>query len=116
MSGSYALERGPRVRLRLATTRDAAAIRALLERQGIEAEEVEIARLVRSDPRRRLVICATALIGSAESLGGIGAIDLDGGGEPDTLYVDDSLSDELAELLSRALIGRAAAIRASRAA
>jgi hypothetical protein len=118
LAQSYPLPRGPRVRLRLAQLRDAPEIRALLERQGVEPEELEIARLVRFDPRARVAICATALLGSTETVVGVGAIELDANldAEPDTLVVDDELTDGLDELLKRALTGRANAITRSRAA
>jgi hypothetical protein len=104
---SHALARGPRVRLRLAQARDAPAIRALLQRPGSDSGTVDIAPLVRFDPRRRVVICATALIGSAETIVGVGAIDLDAA-EPDVVVVDEALTDGLGELLKRALGARAA--------
>ena len=107
LTRSYMLTRGPRVRLRLAQTRDAAAIAALLQRPGSDPAALDIARLVRFDPRRRVVICATALLGSAETILGVGAIDLDAL-EPDVVIVDDALTEGLGELLTRALTARAA--------
>jgi hypothetical protein len=89
-------------------SRDVIAIRALLERQGLDVDELELARLVRFDPRRRAVICASALVGLTETIVGIGAIDLDAL-MPDTLLVDDELTDGLRELLSTALLSRASA-------
>jgi hypothetical protein len=118
LARSYALPRGPRVCLRLARIRDAPAIRALCERRGIEPDELELARLVRFDPRHRIVICATALIGLAETVVGIGAIELSAGHprEPDVLVVDREATDGLDELLADALVGRANAIGRARAA
>jgi hypothetical protein len=118
LARSYPLPRGPRVRLRLAQLRDAPAIRALLERHGVDPEDLQIARLVRFDPRTRVVISATALIGSSETMVGIGAIELDANplAEPDTLVVDEQLTEGLDELVKRALVGRAAAIARTRAA
>lgn len=102
------------MRLRLAQARDAPAIRALLRRQGLDHEELEIARLVRGDPRRRLVICAAALIGSSETILGVGEIGI--GPEatvaPTLLYVDAAQTEGLDELLARALVGRADALAA----
>jgi hypothetical protein len=106
LTRSYELPRGPRVRLRLAQGRDVAAIRALLRGTASERDSLDIGRLVRFDPRRRVVICATALIGSVETIVGVGAIDLDAP-EPDIVMVDDELTDGLAELLTRALVVRA---------
>ncbi len=77
-----------------------------------------MARLVRFDPRVRLVICATALIGSRESVVGVGALDLEPSREtqPDPLVVDAEQTEGLDELLARALLGRAAAVARTRAA
>ena len=68
------------------------------------------------------MICATALIGSAETVVGIGAIDLgDGEGaraaeaEPERVLVDEHATDGLHELLSEALVGRAQALARGRA-
>jgi len=117
LARSYVLPRGPRVCLRLARPRDVPAIAQLLEREGIERDEVELARLVRFDPRRQIVICATALIGCTDTIVGIGAIELGNGpsGQPDELVVDSHLTDGLDELLARALRGRARALAGARA-
>ncbi len=117
LARSYPLARGPRVRLRLAQLRDLPVITALLRAEGHEPEAFELARLLRADPRGRLVICATALLGSAETVIGIGAIDLISPvGEPHLVIVDSTLTDGLADLLRQALIGRASAIARTRAA
>jgi hypothetical protein len=118
LSRSYSLPRGPRVRLRLPAKRDEHAIAALLERCGVADHELRAAQLVRADPRRRLVLCAMALIDASETLLGVGDIELgpEGAGVPTTLVVDDELTDGLTALLRSALIGRARAISRSRAA
>ncbi len=117
LARSYQLPRGPRVRLRLARLRDLPALTALLRADGHELEVLELARLVRVDPRDRLVICATALLGSSETVVGVGAIDLVAPvGRPEFVVVDGELTDGLAALLEQALIGRASAIARSRAA
>jgi hypothetical protein len=117
MSRSYPLPRGPRVRLRIARPSDRAGVIDLLARERIELEELERYRLFSFDPRRRLVICATALIGATETVVGVGAIELgpDARTEPDLLVIDETLTDGLGELLAAALTGRASAI-ASRSA
>lgn len=113
----YALPRGPRVRLRLARARDLAGIEALLIREERATEALEAARLLRADPRRRLTITASALVGSAETVVGFGAIDLDRpGAGPRMLVSDRALTDGLEELLAEALVGRAEALRRTRAA
>ena len=109
MGTSYPIRGGYRVRLRIARTSDASSIRALLERLNLGPADLEVARLVQFDPRRRCVLCATALIDGSETLVGVGAVDLDGpvSGVPDTLIVDAPLADELPGLLTAALAGRA---------
>jgi hypothetical protein len=103
--------------LRLARTRDLPGIRELFTSHGLAPHELELARLVRADPRRQIVICATALVNSAETIVGVGAIDLDGapGREPALLLADDRITDGLEELLTDALMGRAQALTQTRA-
>ena len=115
LGSSFALGAGARVRLRLARGSDAALIRSLVARAGTLPEEIEFARLVHFDPRRRVVICATALIDGAETLVGVGARDLDGD-EPEVIIVDANHADALSSLLGAALAARVTATGASRAA
>jgi hypothetical protein len=117
LSHVYPLADGPRVRLRFVQRRDEPEIRALLAQNGREPEDFDVMRLVRFDPRRRAVICASALVGSTETLVGLGAIELGGNGpEPDLLVVDERFKGSLEELLVGALRGRANAIARTRAA
>jgi hypothetical protein len=118
MSRSYTLARGPRVRLRLATPRDQRAIQGLLTHAAYTSPELMAARLVRVNPRQRLVICALGLIGSSETLLGIGEVALGDGvaAEPGLVVVDDRVTEGLQQLLRDALAGRALAISRSRAA
>jgi hypothetical protein len=105
------------VRLRLARSRDLAAIEALMHREGRAAEGFDLIRVLRGDPRRQLAITATALVGSAETVVGFGAIDLDQPGvAPKLLVVDRALTDGLDQLLADALVGRADALLRTRAA
>lgn len=118
---TYPLEDGSRVRLRLARSSDAAAVRTLLRRQADLAEQtvpdLELARLVSFDPRDRCVICATGLIEGAERLIGVGSIPLDGdGAEPEWLIIDPASPPGLRSLLIGALVGRASALGRDRAA
>jgi hypothetical protein len=117
LGSSYTLDDDFRVRLRMARSSDLLPIRALLAR-GRGGDGLEPAPLVRFDPRRRWVICATALIDSTETLVGVGAIDLDGDerAAPDALLVGEEHADEIAELLARALVTRAALAAEARAA
>jgi hypothetical protein len=111
----YELPRGPRVCLRLARIGDLAAIEALFAVVGLELDALEVARLVRNDPRQRIVICATALVDGAERVVGVGAIEISAS-QPYLLIVDERITDGLTELLAGALAGRAAALRSARAA
>lgn len=106
------------MRLRLPVRHDEAAISGLLGRAGIAEHQLEAARLVRVDPRRRVVICATGLVRGTETLLGVGEIEVGDSGyvESTVLAVDDVEAPGLRELLSEALHGRATAIGRSRAA
>ena len=84
---------------------DAPAIRALFARQGLEVDELDVARLVRSDPRRRAVICADTLVGPTETIVALGAIDLDAA-TPDTIVAEAELREELSALIVDALASR----------
>jgi hypothetical protein len=123
MARNYVLPRGPRVCLRLARVRDLAGIEDLFMRQGLFPSQIELARLVRSDPRKQVVITAVALVDSTERILGVGAIQidalqLDGGTdpEPSLLVVDNELTDGLEELLRNALTARARTLARARAA
>jgi len=101
----------------MARSSDLAPIRALLADKH-DGPQGELASLLQFDPRRRCVICATALIDSAETLVGVGSIELDGDGapEPDMLLVAGEHAEEIAELLAGALVARAAHAAGARAA
>ncbi|HEX8976575.1 MAG TPA: hypothetical protein VF781_08685 [Solirubrobacteraceae bacterium] len=117
LARSYTLPRGPRVRLRLARRRDLAQIEALLRREDRAPEALQVARLLRADPRHQLAITAAALVGTAETVVGFGAIDLDRPeAGPRMLVSDHALTDGLEALLADALVGRAEALRRARAA
>ena len=109
LARTYALPAGPRVRLRLARRGDRASVGRLLADRGVGASELEVLRLLSYDPSERVVICAFAPLEGAETLVGIGAIDLVGGAEPDTVVVDERLTEGLGELLGDLLADRAAA-------
>jgi hypothetical protein len=123
MARYYVLPRGPRVCLRLARVRDLAGIEDLFMRQGLFPSQIELARLVRSDPRKQVVITAVALVDSTERILGVGVIQVDAlrvdgrtDPEPSLLLVDDELTDGLEELLRNALTARARTLARARAA
>jgi hypothetical protein len=95
----------------MARPADEPGIRVLLQRDG--HRQLDVARLVRFDPRERVAICATALIDSTELIVGVGSIELDSQRDPapELLVVEEALRDGVGELLERALVGRAEAIR-----
>ena len=106
------LQDGHRVRLRLPRHGDGAALRALARRLGVDADEVELARALKFDPRRRAVVCATAWVDGHETVVGWAAMDV-GADEPDTLMADVALAPGLGRLLHAAVLERAADIRAA---
>jgi hypothetical protein len=114
----YTLPRGPRVCLRLVRRRDADGIRRLCERAGLPLDQLELARLVSFDPGTQIVLCGTALIDSAETVVGIGVIELGEGRElvPRLVVADPERTEGLARLLHDALVGHARLLVRARAA
>ncbi len=109
---SFALPRGPRVRLRLAQVRDVGAVTELL---GGDLSAVEVARIIKENPRRQIAVCATALIDLRETVVGFASMEV-GGPHPAILAVDEALTDGLAELMTEALGNRSRAITERQAA
>ena len=107
LARTYPLPDGGRVRLRLLRRSDAAALRALLASAWAVADELELQRLLRFDPRRRLAIAAVSPRGRGEALLGAGAIDLDRSAEPDLVVVDPEHGAALEDLIASALRARA---------
>ena len=107
LARSYPLPDGGRVRLRLLRRSDAAAVRVLLATAWAVPDDLELQRLLRFDPRRRLAIAAVSLRARGEALLGAGAIDLAPGAEPDLIVVDPDHGAALEELIAWALRARA---------
>lgn len=108
---SFALTRGPRVCLRLARTGDLESLRGLAAKAGILCDELELARLVRSSPESRLVLCATAPSGAREAMLGVGVIELGRSlTMPSLVLVDTELTDGLSRVIADALVERARAL------
>jgi hypothetical protein len=102
---------GMRVTMRRVRLRDLDALRSIAARAGIVCEEFELARLVRSDPGDRLVLCATAVSGGVEIVLGVGVIELSGSATmPSLILVDPTVGRPLAALLAEGLIDRARAV------
>ena len=118
LATSYPLE-GARVRLRMVASSDGPAVRALVAGCGCVGADFVAERLLRFDPRRRAVVCATALLQGAEVMVGIGAIDLDArtpAALPNPLLIDERAPEGVADLLAGALLGRAQMLARTRAA
>jgi hypothetical protein len=101
LARSYPLPGGARVRLRLLRRADAEALRPLV------ADELELQRLVRFDPRRRVAIAAVSPTGRGEALLGAGAIDRAPDAEPDPVVRHPASDPAVAELITTALRARA---------
>ena len=102
---------GKRLTMRRVRLRDLDALRSIAARAGIVCEEFELARLVRSDPGERLVLCATALRDGTEAVLGVGVIELSGSATmPSLILVDPTCGRPVAVLLAEALIDRARAV------
>jgi hypothetical protein len=102
---------GKRVTMRRVRLRDLDALRSIAARAGIVCEEFELARLVRSDPGDRLVLCATTVRDGGETVLGVGVIELSTSATmPSLILVDPVYGRPLAALLADGLIDRARAV------
>jgi hypothetical protein len=99
---THTLPGGARVLLRVARARDEAPVKALVARTGAQYSELDVARLVRFDPRRRMVVCASELFEGTELVVGFGAIRLDSD-RPELVVADERLGEQLDELMSNSL-------------
>jgi hypothetical protein len=105
-----ALPDGTRVSMRRVRLRDLDALHSLAGRAGIVCEEFELARLVRSDPAERLVLCATERVAGHEEVLGIGVIELGRSATmPSLVLVEPAAGRDLARRLADALIEHARA-------
>ncbi len=98
---------GMRVRVRLPHALDRVGLRLLHDRLGLVAEDLEIARTLRFDPRSGAVACATAWIGGSETVVGYGAIE-HGADTPHLLVGDEVSAPGVSEALATALVEHAA--------
>lgn len=69
------LSSGLRLRLRMPQRFDTARLRALFERTGLLADDLQISRVLRFDPRERVAVVATALVGRSEEIVGLAVSD-----------------------------------------
>ena len=106
LTWAHTLDGGDRVRLRLPIVADRPRLLALHERLGVPVDEVEVARLVRFDPRFRVAICAAGWTSAGPVLLGFGAIDLHRGATPDIVLADEETAPGVGALLRAALAER----------
>jgi hypothetical protein len=104
---SHRLDGGLRVRLRLARPGDRPLVADLLERLGFQPSHSALLDVMRFDPHRRAVVCATALVGGTERVVGFGAVDLQSTGAPATVVAEPEHGGELIRLLRGGLRARA---------
>lgn len=69
------LDSGARVRVRMAHASDGPRLRELLERLGLHADDLELARAVRFDPREHTTLVAASLVDRSEELVGLALMD-----------------------------------------
>ena len=110
LDATTSLPDGTRVRLRLPHAADRSELHALHARLGVEADELDVARVLRFDPRRRAVVCASAWTDRGPVLVGYGAI-AHGEADPDVLVADEAQAPGLTGLLGDVL--RRAAARSA---
>jgi hypothetical protein len=110
----HVLADGTVVSLRRARSRDLDGLGSLAARNGILCEELELARLVRSDPSDRLVLCASTPVDGAQTVVGVGFIELGRGSTmPSMVLVDPAAGTGLGRLVAEALIDRARELAAA---
>jgi hypothetical protein len=104
---------GTVVTARPATRRDLDQLHALAAHQGVMCDDLELARLLRSDPARRSVLCLTThpdVGGGAETVIGVGVIELHSIATlPSMVLIDPAYGAPLAEWLVDVLVQRARA-------
>ncbi len=106
LTHSHRLDGGLRVRVRLARPGDQPLVAELLERLGFQPSHSLLLDVMRFDPHRRAVVCATALVGGTERVVGFGAVDLQSRGAPATVVAEPEHGRELIRLLRRGLRAR----------
>jgi hypothetical protein len=88
--------------VRLPQAVDRGELRALHARLGVVADDLDVARMLRFDPRRVAVAVASSWDGTSETVVGYGAIALDED-EPHLLVCDEATAPGAAEALASAL-------------
>jgi hypothetical protein len=106
--GGLGLPDGTEVVARRGRSRDLEALRSLAALSGIVCDELELARLLRSDPTERLILCATTQVDGAEAVIGTGVIELGAGATmPSLILVDPAYGASLGGWLAETLVAQA---------
>jgi hypothetical protein len=95
---AHTLSSGLRVRVRLPQRGDLAGLLDLHDRAGRATTEMGAQRLLRYDPRARVVVCATAWVDGAERLVGFAAAEA---GEELVLLADEARAAGVTAVLRR---------------
>jgi hypothetical protein len=107
---TYTLSDGCQVSFRLAGPGDQGAVSTFAASTGEGITELGLARLLRTDPRRQAMVCATTLRAGRETLLGFAAASLGderaAAGDRSLVIVDPQADSELRALLVQALLGR----------
>jgi hypothetical protein len=107
------LPTGLRLRVRMPQHFDTARLRTLFERVGLVPDDLLLSRLLRFDPRERVAVVATVLVGRAEEIVGLAVSDRFAD-TPDLVLGDELQAPGVSALLEDAL--RAHGLRARRSA
>ncbi len=111
LNSTTTLPDGSRLRVRMPQVIDREGLRALHDRLGLHLEDLDIARVLRFDPRTVTVGCASMWNGSTETVVGYGAI-FPRAAEPHLLVCDEAVApgtrDALADALREHAASRAA--------
>lgn len=99
------LPSGTRLRVRLPHRADVPRVRALLERLGLAAGELDLARALRFDPTERVALVATVLADRTEEVAGLALMDRSADA-PDVLLADERSTPGVTAALHGALRAR----------
>ena len=99
---STTLPSGQRLRTRLPQRGDVARLRELFARLGLEADELQLSRWVRFDPRRDVAIVATVLVGRTDEVVGLAIMDIDGP-DPELVVADEEQAPGVSAALEHAV-------------